>query len=62
MSLLSRIAIRNGDPIRKEAAITALTRLNQSRLTRWHQQLQLEIQEKQLKQPTLSEQQNKKEA
>ena len=62
MSLLSRIAIRNGDQARKEAAITALTRLNQSKLTGWHQQLQLEIQAKQLAQPSAAEQRQNEEA
>jgi hypothetical protein len=54
MSLLSRLALSQGDPARRAAAVAALAALNQSKVAHWHRQLRLELELKQLQRPLVS--------
>jgi hypothetical protein len=48
MGLLTRIAISNGDKVRKDAAVLLITAIERPSIESWHRQLEAEIQKKAL--------------
>ena len=48
MSLLKRIAISNGDKLRKAEANLILARMDKNKVSHWNKKLQAEIRQKRL--------------
>ena len=53
MSLLKRIAISNGDKLRKAEANLILARMDQNKVSHWNKRLQAEIHQKHLRRLSL---------